>query len=78
MSLPQLPFVATYSPLAVTAVPEIAFALQLAGLGGAVGSAMALRAQRRWSDVNTWRITTAWASLGLVLGVLVIVGDALL
>ncbi len=35
------------------------------------------RAQRRWSDVDTWRVTTAWASLGLVLGLLMAAHAAL-
>lgn len=72
------PFIPTVSTPAVTPVSEIAFALQVAALGAAVGSAVALCAQRRRPDVDTWRITTAWASLGLVLGVLMAVGDALL
>ena len=49
-------------------VPEVAFALQVASVGGAVGAAVALRARRRDADADTWRITTAWATLGLVIG----------
>lgn len=56
--------------LALAPVPELAFALQLAGLGAALGAAVALRARRRWPTADTWRITTAWATLGLALGLL--------
>lgn len=44
---------------ALAPLPELGFALQLAGVGAAVGSAVALRAKHRAADVDTWRITTA-------------------
>ena len=56
--------------LALAPVPELGFALQLAAAGGALGSAVALRAKRRPVEVDTWRITTAWATLGVVVGLL--------
>ncbi len=50
-------------------VPELAFVLQIAGVGAAIGSAIALCARGRDAEADTWRITTAWATLGLVVGV---------
>ncbi len=49
-------------------VPEVAFALQVASVGAAIGAAVALRARRRDADADAWRITTAWATLGLIIG----------
>lgn len=54
---------------ALAPLTELGFALQLAGVGAAVGSAVALRAKHRAADVDTWRITTAWATLGLAVGI---------
>lgn len=54
----------------VAPVPELAFVLQTTAVGTAIGSAVALRAKRRNPDVDSWSITTAWASLGLGLGAL--------
>lgn len=54
--------------LAVAPVPELAFILQAAAVGAAIGSAVGLRARRRDVDADTWRITTAWATLGLIVG----------
>ena len=54
--------------LAVAPVPEVAFVLQAAAVGAAIGSAVGLRARRRDPHADTWRITTAWATLGLVAG----------
>lgn len=56
---------------ALAPVPELAFALQLAGLAAALGAALALRAKSRRPTVDTWRITTAWGTLGLAVGLLV-------
>lgn len=58
---------------ALAPVPELGLVLQLAGFGAAIGSAVALRAKHRAPTVDTWRITTAWATLGLVLGAVVAV-----
>ena len=62
---------------ALAPVPELAFALQCASAAAAVGATVALRAKRSWGDVDTWRITTAWATLGLVIGLLVAGAGAL-
>jgi len=56
---------------APASVPELGLVLQLAGLGAAVGAAVALRAKHRAATVDTWQITTAWATLGLVVGIVV-------
>jgi hypothetical protein len=50
-------------------LPQLAFVLQTSAIGTAVGSAVAARAKRRNPDADTWAITTAWATLGLVVGV---------
>jgi len=63
--------------VALAPVPELGFVLQAAGIGAAIGSVVALRARRRDADVDTWRITTVWATVGLVVGAAVVVGDAL-
>lgn len=76
MVLLQFSLTSTISTLAVAAVPELGFVLQAAGIGAALGSAVALRAQCRWRDVDTWQITTAWASLGLLSGVLIVAAAA--
>lgn len=52
-------------------VPELGLVLQIAGLGAAVGSAVALRARHRDASADTWRVTTAWATLGLAIGVVI-------
>jgi hypothetical protein len=57
---------------ALAPVPEVGFVLQLAGVGAAIGSVVALRARGRDAEVDTWRVTTAWASLGLFVGLLVV------
>jgi len=49
-------------------VPEVAFVLQVGAVGAAIGSAVALGARSRDAEVDAWRITTAWATLGLVVG----------
>lgn len=58
-------------------VPEVGFVMQLAAVGAAIGSAVALRARGRDAEADTWRITTAWATLGLVVGAGVVLALAL-
>ena len=48
--------------------PQLAFVLQITAIGTAVGSGVAARAKRRNADADTWSITTAWATLGFVVG----------
>ncbi len=55
---------------ALAPIPEVAFVLQSAAVGTALGSMIALRAKRRYRDADAWAITTAWATLGLVVGLL--------
>lgn len=52
----------------VAPIPELAFVLQSTAIGTALGSAVALRAKRRNPEADSWSITTAWASLGFLLG----------
>lgn len=59
-------------PTALAPLSEIAFVLQLAGVGSAVGSLVALRRRPE----RAARITAAWAALGLVAGLLVLVVQA--
>ena len=68
---------AVVAGLAVAPVPELGFVLQAVGLGAAIGSAVALRARRHDADVDTWRVTTAWATLGMVVGAAIVVSLAL-
>lgn len=63
--------------VALAPVPEVGFVLQVVGVGAAIGSAVALRARRRSAEVDTWRITTAWATLGLLSGLALVVALAL-
>jgi hypothetical protein len=49
----------------------LSFLLQLVAMGSAIGAAVALRAIRRRGHADVWRITTAWATLALILGVLI-------
>ena len=49
-------------------VPELGFLLQLAALGGALGGLVAARARRRNTQADAAAITSAWAGLGLVVG----------
>ncbi len=56
---------------AVAPLPVLDFALQLTAIGAAFGSAVALRAKRRNADADTWSITTAWASLGFAVGLVI-------
>lgn len=55
----------------IAPVPELAFVLQITAVGTALGSAVALRAKRRNPQIDSWSITTAWATLGFLLGALV-------
>lgn len=59
---------ATLAPM-----PEVAFVLQIGAVAAAIGSTVALRARARSADVDAWQIVTAWATLGLVVGVIIAV-----
>jgi hypothetical protein len=58
--------------VAVAAVPELAFVLQLVGLGSAIGGAIALRRP----VARRAHITSAWATLGLAVGAVVLAVQA--
>lgn len=69
-----LPFDLAHRLLAVALVgpvPALSFLLQAVAVGTAIGAAVALRASRRSLHADTWAITTAWATLALVVGVLI-------
>ncbi len=57
--------------LGLAALPEVGFVLQVASVSALVGALVALRAKRRFADVDTWAITTAWTGLGLVVGLVI-------
>lgn len=59
--------------VAVAPLPEVAFVLQVAAVGAAIGSAIGMRRRRRDADADAWQITTAWSTLGLVIGMAVVV-----
>jgi hypothetical protein len=73
--LPHLFDVVTPGLAAVGPAPALALVMQVAGFFGLIGSAVALRAKRRDPDVDTWRITSAWTTLGTVVGCVVVAVD---
>ena len=56
-------------PFGLAPIPEVGFVLQLAGLGSAIGSLVGLRR----APERAGRVTAAWAALGLVVGLAVLV-----
>jgi Na+/glutamate symporter len=59
--------------LALGPSPEVGVVLQAMALGGAIGALAAARSFRRTGDADRrWLITTRWATVGLVVGVLVV------
>lgn len=58
-------------PALVGPVSVLSFLLQAVAIGSAIGAAVALRANRRGRYVDVWAVTTAWATLALVVGVLI-------
>lgn len=56
---------------AIAPLPELSLILQFAALGGAIGGLVAARARRRSPRADASTITSAWAGLGLVVGVVV-------
>jgi hypothetical protein len=67
-ALPQLLFPVSAAVLALAALPEIGFVLQVTSVGTLVGALVALRAKRRFGHADTWAITTAWTGLALLVG----------
>ena len=65
--------------LAVGPVPEVSLVLQVASaVALLIGGPLALRAQRRNPQANTWRIVTCWGLLGGLVAIAVLVARALL
>lgn len=52
-------------------IPALSFLLQAVAVGSAIGAAVALRASRRSRHADIWAITTAWATLALIVGALI-------
>jgi len=48
----------------VAPVAPLGFVLQVAGLGGLVGTALALRLRLRRRRVDCWTVVAAWTMLG--------------
>lgn len=63
--------------LALAALPEVGFVLQVTSVGTLVGALVALRAKRRFAHADTWAITTAWTGLGLLAGLTIALAAAL-
>ncbi len=72
------PFAAVVTATYLAPLAPVSFALQLGAVGAAIGGAVALRARRRDQFADAWRITTAWSSLGLLIGVGALLADALM
>lgn len=78
--VPSLPVAGAWIGLVAAYLGPLApvsFVLQLGGVGAAVGAALSLRARRHGRDVDAWQITTAWSTLGVLVGVAVVLVDLL-
>ncbi len=62
---------------AIAPLPALGFVLQIAALFGAIGAMLVLRAGFRGWAIDRARTTSAWSSLGAVVGLFVVVADAL-
>lgn len=51
----------------VAPVAPLGFILQVAGLGGLLGTALALRLRLRRRRVDCWTVVAAWTMLGAVI-----------
>ena len=60
------------------AIPGLEFVLQLAGLGGLIGMAIAYRLQRRNPEIDVWPTITLWTLLLAALAVVIQVGSEVL
>jgi hypothetical protein len=72
MKLPPFASVYLVALLAGTVgpVPQISFVTQVASAFALlIGGPVALRAQRRYAHVNTWRIVTCWGLAGALVAV---------
>ncbi len=61
---------------ALDAFPSASFVLQAGAIGGAFGLVVALRAHHRDPRADHWQITTAWSLVGLTIGVLAVLAEA--
>jgi glycopeptide antibiotics resistance protein len=76
-ALPQLLRPVSAAVLALGALPEIGFVLQIASVGTLVGALVAMRAKRRFAHADTWAITTAWTGLALLVGLVIALAAAI-
>jgi glycopeptide antibiotics resistance protein len=60
------------------AIPGLEFVLQLAGLGGLIGMAIAYRLRRRNPEIDVWPTITLWTLLLAALAVVIQVGSEVL
>jgi hypothetical protein len=63
--------------LLIKSVPGLGFALQTAGLGGIAGTVAGYHARNLNPHVDTWAINARWITLGFIVGVFVVIGDAI-
>ena len=59
-------------------IPTVGFLLQAAAVGTSVGTLIAYRRRRADPDFDTFPVITRWSALGLIVGVLYVLGDAVL
>ena len=62
---------------AVAPSDEVAFVLQVAGVGALIGAALAARRRTRDREADTWMPPTAWALLFAGCAALVVVAERL-
>ena len=56
----------------VAPVAPLGFVLQVAGVGGLVGTALALRLRLRRRRVDCWTVVAAWTMLGAVVALAIV------
>ncbi len=69
---------AAYLALIDTLPPWVLFVLAVSGIGNVVGIAIGLVNQQRNPNAPVGRIQAAWALLGAAVGLLLVVGSAIL
>ena len=62
---------------ALAPLPALGFVLQIAALFGAFGAVLVLRAELRGWEIDRARTTSAWSSLGVTIGLVAVLADAL-
>lgn len=62
----------------VTPVPELGFVLQISGVGALAGGLIAVMMRRADPEADVWWITTRMTLLGALVGLLIVLGDAVI